>query len=299
MTSPVSARIGSVLAVLARRRFGAGAGGVAAVGEGLGAVSRHRRHRHRRSRAVPGRRADGQGPRRVPVHVRHHDGRQHVRQRSGTKDYAEEVRAAVQAAARREGRVLRVAGQSRRPEPAALQAVQHERRALLHVQEGQRAVLRARQQLLRPAQADWLEKALAESKEDWKICFFHHPLYSSGGRHGSEVDLRSQLEPLFLKYGVQVVFAGHEHFYERLKPQKGIHYFVNGGGAKLRGGDITKTSDDRRGLRHRSVVHAGRDRRRCPHVPDALTRRQARGQRLHPPVQSPQSRRPRLPATKN
>ena len=91
-------------------------------------------------------------------------------------------------------------------------------------------------------QADWLEKALADSTEDWKICFFHHPLYSSGGRHGSEVDLRAQLEPLFLKYGVQVVFAGHEHFYERLKPQKGIHYFVNGGGAKLRSGDITKTT---------------------------------------------------------
>jgi predicted phosphodiesterase len=90
-------------------------------------------------------------------------------------------------------------------------------------------------------QADWLEKALAESKEDWKICFFHHPLYSSGARHGSEVDLRAQLEPLFLKHGVQVVFAGHEHFYERLKPQKGIYYFVNGGGAKLRDGDITRT----------------------------------------------------------
>ena len=91
-------------------------------------------------------------------------------------------------------------------------------------------------------QAAWLEKALAESKEDWKICFFHHPLYSSGGRHGSEVDLRTQLEPLFLKYGVQVVFAGHEHFYERLKPQKGILHFVNGGGAKLRAGDIKKTA---------------------------------------------------------
>jgi predicted phosphodiesterase len=91
-------------------------------------------------------------------------------------------------------------------------------------------------------QADWLEKALAGSTEDWKICFFHHPLYSSGGRHGSETDLRAQLEPLFLKYGVQVVFAGHEHFYERLKPQKGIYYFVNGGGAKLRSGDIKKTA---------------------------------------------------------
>jgi hypothetical protein len=91
-------------------------------------------------------------------------------------------------------------------------------------------------------QAAWLEKALAQSTEDWKICFFHHPLYSSGGRHGSEVDLRTQLEPLFLKYGVQVVFAGHEHFYERLKPQKGILHFVNGGGAKLRAGDIRKTA---------------------------------------------------------
>ncbi len=91
-------------------------------------------------------------------------------------------------------------------------------------------------------QADWLDKALADAKEDWKICFFHHPLYSSGGRHGSAVDLRAALEPLFLKHGVQVVFAGHEHFYERLRPQKGILYFVNGGGAKLRSGDITKTA---------------------------------------------------------
>ena len=91
------------------------------------------------------------------------------------------------------------------------------------------------------SQREWLEKALADSTEDWKICFFHHPLYSSGGRHGSEEDLREQLEPLLVEHGVQVVFAGHEHFYERIKPQKGILHFVNGGGAKLREGDITKT----------------------------------------------------------
>jgi hypothetical protein len=89
-------------------------------------------------------------------------------------------------------------------------------------------------------QIEWLEKELANSGSDWKIPFFHHPLYSSGGRHGSEVDLRTQLEPLFLKYGVNVVFAGHEHFYERLKPQKGIYYFTAGGSAKLRAGDIRK-----------------------------------------------------------
>ena len=97
-------------------------------------------------------------------------------------------------------------------------------------------------------QAAWLEKALADATEDWKIAFFHHPLYSSGGRHGSEEDLREQLEPLFLEHGVQVVFTGHEHFYERLKPQKGIYYFVNGGGAKLRAGDITRTAMTAKGF---------------------------------------------------
>jgi predicted phosphodiesterase len=91
-------------------------------------------------------------------------------------------------------------------------------------------------------QVEWLEKELANSGSDWKIPFFHHPLYSSGGRHGSEVDLRQQLEPLFMKYGVNVVFAGHEHFYERLKPQNGIYYFTAGGSAKLRGGDIQGTA---------------------------------------------------------
>ena len=87
-------------------------------------------------------------------------------------------------------------------------------------------------------QQRWLEDELQKSNAKWKIPFFHHPIYSSGGRHGSEVDLRAIVEPLFLKYGVSVVIAGHEHFYERLKPQKGIYYFTAGGSAKLRSGDI-------------------------------------------------------------
>jgi predicted phosphodiesterase len=53
--------------------------------------------------------------------------------------------------------------------------------------------------------------------------------------------MRELLEPLFLKHGMDVVFAGHEHFYERIKPQKGIYYFTSGGAAKLRRGDIRKT----------------------------------------------------------
>jgi len=87
-------------------------------------------------------------------------------------------------------------------------------------------------------QQAWLEKELAASDSKWKIAFFHHPLYSSGARHGSEEDLRDIVEPLFVEHGVSVVFAGHEHFYERIKPQKGIHHFTNGAAAKLRAGNI-------------------------------------------------------------
>jgi hypothetical protein len=92
-----------------------------------------------------------------------------------------------------------------------------------------------------PSQLQWLEKELAASGSDWKIAFFHHPLYSSGGAHGSDTKLRDQLEPLFLKYGVDAVFSGHEHFYERIKPQKGIYYFISGGVGKVRKGDVGRT----------------------------------------------------------
>ena len=92
-----------------------------------------------------------------------------------------------------------------------------------------------------PAQVEWLKRELEDSDAEWKIAFFHHPIYSSGEKHGSETDLRVLVEPLFIEHGVDVVFAGHEHFYERLKPQKGVHYFTAGGSAKLRRGNL----DDR------------------------------------------------------
>ena len=89
-----------------------------------------------------------------------------------------------------------------------------------------------------PAQITWAEDELKKSTEDWRIVFFHHPLYSSGGRHGSDLRLRAVLEPLFVRYNVSVVFTGHDHFYERIKPQQGIAYFVVGSGGKLAPGDI-------------------------------------------------------------
>ena len=87
-------------------------------------------------------------------------------------------------------------------------------------------------------QLDWLDATLRDSREDWKVCYFHHPLYSNASRHGSSVDLRLLLEPIFLKNGVNVVFSGHDHVYERLKPQKGIYYFVSGAAGQLRKGNM-------------------------------------------------------------
>jgi predicted MPP superfamily phosphohydrolase len=93
-----------------------------------------------------------------------------------------------------------------------------------------------------PDQIVWFEKELRGSDSDWKIPYFHHPPYSSGDRHGSDARLREVLEPLFLKFNVSVVFTGHDHFYERTKPQKDVVYFVVGSGGKLRKGNIDKAS---------------------------------------------------------
>lgn len=91
-------------------------------------------------------------------------------------------------------------------------------------------------------QVKWMEDELAKDTSDWKIAFFHHPPYSSGGKHGSDTQLREVVEPIFVKYGVNVVLAGHEHFYERIKPQKGVYYFISGAGGKLRSGDVKERS---------------------------------------------------------
>jgi Calcineurin-like phosphoesterase len=91
-------------------------------------------------------------------------------------------------------------------------------------------------------QLKWLEDELKKSSEKWKIAFFHHPLYSSAGTHGSQLKLRAVLEPLFIQYNVSLVLNGHDHTYERIKPQNGILYFVEGSGGQLREGDLRKGS---------------------------------------------------------
>ena len=91
-------------------------------------------------------------------------------------------------------------------------------------------------------QIRWIDDALKTATEDWKIAVFHHPIYSDGDRHGANVELRVVLEPMLIKYGVDVVFSGHEHIYERIRQQKGVSYFIVGSSGQLRKGGVTPSA---------------------------------------------------------
>lgn len=94
-----------------------------------------------------------------------------------------------------------------------------------------------------PQQLSWLEGKLKGSNAKWKIAYFHHPLYTCAKFHGPDIDLRNQLMPLFTQYGVNVVWYGHEHVYEHLKPQQGIYFFLEGESGQLRYHNIRESCD--------------------------------------------------------
>ena len=86
-------------------------------------------------------------------------------------------------------------------------------------------------------QIRWFEKEVTESRAEWKIAFLHHPLYTSGRYTLAARGIRLALESAFVNGGVDVVFSGHEHLYERAELQRGIPYFITGGAGSLRAGD--------------------------------------------------------------
>ncbi|HXE75032.1 MAG TPA: metallophosphoesterase [Candidatus Xenobia bacterium] len=112
-----------------------------------------------------------------------------------------------------------------------------------------------------PEQLAWLEQALKASRARWQIVYGHHPMYSTGKRHGADEEMRAKLEPVLtgekespeagasgLRGGigqprVQAVLAGHDHIYQRFHPQKGIAYFVCGSSGKLRRGNAKPSGD--------------------------------------------------------
>ena len=99
-----------------------------------------------------------------------------------------------------------------------------------------------------PAQLSWIEQSLKDSKAKWKIAYFHHPLYSNGKMHGADLDLRTRLTPLFRQYGVNAVFSGHEHIYERISPEDSTYYFILGNSGKLETHDFASSQGMNKGF---------------------------------------------------
>ena len=88
------------------------------------------------------------------------------------------------------------------------------------------------------AQYKWAEANLIASKAAWKVALFHHPWFNAGS-HGSEVPMRQVYGPLFVRAGVDLILAGHDHNYQKTRPivqafepasKKPLWQIVTGGG---------------------------------------------------------------------
>ena len=75
------------------------------------------------------------------------------------------------------------------------------------------------------AMMTWLADDLAANTQPWTIAFWHHPPYSKGSHNsdieGRLIDMRKNALPILESYGVDLVFSGHSHSYER-------SYLING-----------------------------------------------------------------------
>ncbi|HYR91210.1 MAG TPA: metallophosphoesterase [Terriglobia bacterium] len=90
----------------------------------------------------------------------------------------------------------------------------------------------------------WLNNDLQTTRQFWRVVYFHHPPYGGGPNQNDTPCrlIREQVVPILETHGVQVVFSGHEHSYQRSHPMRkggivapdtGINYFVAGGGGAL------------------------------------------------------------------
>jgi acid phosphatase type 7 len=109
-------------------------------------------------------------------------------------------------------------------------------------------------------QKAFLERDLAATRKRWKFAFLHRSLYSSS-RYGLDELIREDLEPLFARYGVDVVFSGHDHAYERTAPVMGVTHVVSGGGGR----EVYRAGKERwtacsKSAHHAVLVHIGDSR---------------------------------------
>jgi hypothetical protein len=84
-------------------------------------------------------------------------------------------------------------------------------------------------------QIQWLKDVLANSKEQWKVVFGHHPVYSASKTHGNTPEMIQRVKPLLEKYHAQFYFCGHDHDFQHLREKgKDVEYVVTGTGGEPR-----------------------------------------------------------------
>ncbi|MCP5517226.1 MAG: metallophosphoesterase family protein [Verrucomicrobiales bacterium] len=118
------------------------------------------------------------------------------------------------------------------------------------------------------SQLAWLESDLAATDKPWKIVFLHHPLLSSGPHRYDDLDfngvhdvldLTRVLLPVLEAHGVQLVFSGHDHLYERLVPVRGVQCVISGGGGGTPYGSGTREPAGNRLWSRHHCVHVAID----------------------------------------
>lgn len=120
------------------------------------------------------------------------------------------------------------------------------------------------------SQLRWLADALERSDARWKVVAMHHPIYAPTRCwwfrfmcRNDDPTLRAQLEPVFRRHGVDVVFQAHQHLYARVRPIGGIRYFVTGAGGQkpdsFRDDERTVPRDDGGSFNHFMYIYATED----------------------------------------
>ncbi|MBI1747412.1 MAG: metallophosphoesterase [Acidobacteria bacterium] len=90
-------------------------------------------------------------------------------------------------------------------------------------------------------QLPWLTQRFQVSDAVWKIPYFHHPLYVSNS-DGTDRIMRETFEQIFIDNGVRLVFTGHKHQFEEIRPQSGIRYIISGAAGRLNRGGVRRGS---------------------------------------------------------
>jgi hypothetical protein len=83
------------------------------------------------------------------------------------------------------------------------------------------------------AQLTWITNDLASTNKTWKFICLHEPGWSAGGGHENNTSVQNYIQPLCIQYGVQIIFAGHNHYYARAVVDNIQHITTGGGGAPL------------------------------------------------------------------